>query len=510
MGQRKQFSIKQLVTVEPVIFFYAFALFMHQPVIQQYIYFRIAKAKGFPYETNKASSCGNATSLNSTLIELEKEVQSLSSYVLLGVVLFSSIPSLFTSLLIGSWTDSRGRKPALLLPALGSSIEAGLAIAVMYMEWPVYVLFIGGAINGISGYFTTVVMGVMAYVVDTTDESHHSVRLAVLELLTYAGGMVSQLTSGLWIEKYGFITPYWFILGCLLFSVLYTAIFVPESRPPSDLPDEKVSFFSCKSLKRIYKVYSAPREGGRRNLVLITICSGILQSVLMGLTATITLFMIHTPLCFSPEWVGYFTAWRSLSIGLGAILGIKLLGKCFSELTIARFGILTRLGSLVLLGFSTTKLLIYMVPLVGLLNGCPLPIMRGMLSRIVSSDEQGALFAAVASLETLSNFLGSFMFNTLYPASLKADFPPFVFLLGAGLTIIPFVLLWFLKNPRSLLTKRDRVQIVGNSGEIDDDSLKNTVDNFDPDSSATETSPLTDSMRHRGSYTNNAAPEAVA
>ena len=74
MGQAKRFSVKQLVTVEPVIFFYAFALFMHLPVIQQYIYFRVAKSKGFPYKTNKASSCGNATTLNHTMIELEKEV----------------------------------------------------------------------------------------------------------------------------------------------------------------------------------------------------------------------------------------------------------------------------------------------------------------------------------------------------------------------------------------------------------------------------------------------------
>jgi PCFT/HCP family folate transporter-like MFS transporter 1/3 len=92
---------------------------------------------------------------------LHPQVQSLSSYVHLGIVLFSSIPSLFTSLFIGSWTDSRGRKPALLLPALGSAIEAGLTILVMYFEWPVYVLFIGGAINGFSGYFTTLIMGVM-------------------------------------------------------------------------------------------------------------------------------------------------------------------------------------------------------------------------------------------------------------------------------------------------------------------------------------------------------------
>jgi len=93
--------------------------------------------------------------------------------------MFSSIPSLFTSLLIGSWSDFRGRKPALFLPAFGSTLEAGLVILVMYMEWPVYVLFIGGAINGFCGYFTTIAMGVMSYIADTTDESERSLRLGI-------------------------------------------------------------------------------------------------------------------------------------------------------------------------------------------------------------------------------------------------------------------------------------------------------------------------------------------
>ncbi|KXJ16174.1 proton-coupled folate transporter [Exaiptasia diaphana] len=490
MGQAKRFTIKQLVTVEPVIFFYAFALFMHQPVINQYIYSRIAKAKGFPYTTTKGSSCGNVTALNDTMKDLEKQVQSLSSYVHLGVVMFSSIPSLFTSLLIGSWTDSRGRKPALFLPALGSAIEAGLTILVMYMEWPVYVLFFGAAINGICGHFTTVITGVMAYIVDTTDESQRSLRLAVLELLTFVGGMVSQLTSGLWIKNHGFITPYWFILGCLIFSVLYTAFFVPESRLPSEMKEEKFRLFSWKGVKRIFRVYSTPREGGRCNLFLLTFGNGILSSISMGLGAVLTLFIIHTPLCFSPEWVGYFTAWRSLSIGLGAVFGIKILGMWISELTIAKTGIVTRFCSLIIIGFSKTKVQVYMGPLVGLLNGCSSPIFRGMLSRIVSEDEQGALFSAVACLETLSTFIGAFIFNTIYPASLKMDFPPLVFLIGAGLLILPFLFTWCLKNPMLLLSKKDRAQVVVGSYE----KMEDVNVNSDPVSGSSNGTAVTDEI----------------
>lgn len=180
-----------------------------------------------------------------------------------------------------------------------------------------------------------------------------------MELLTFLGGMVSQLTSGIWIENQGFITPYWFILACLLFSVLYTVFVLPESRPASEVT-EKTKFGSFQSIKRIWAVYKTPREGGRLNLLLLTLSSAFSLIANQGTSGVITLFVLHTPLCFSPEFVGYITALRSLTVGIGAILGIKLLGKWLTELTISRIGIVSSIGNLAITGLSKTTLLVFL------------------------------------------------------------------------------------------------------------------------------------------------------
>lgn len=91
----------------------------------------------------------------------------------------------------------------------------------------------------------------------------------------------------------------------------------------------------------------------------------------------------------------------------------------------------------------------------GVFSGAAVPIFRGMMSRIVGADEQGALFSATASLETLCNFLGAFIFNSMYPASLKFEFPGFVFFLGTVMLIIPVLLMCCLRNPASFLSKKD-------------------------------------------------------
>lgn len=52
----------------------------------------------------------------------------------------------------------------------------------------------------------------------------------IIELAVFLGGVVSQGTSGLWIENLGFKAPFWFIFGCHVVSVTYAIFFVPESR----------------------------------------------------------------------------------------------------------------------------------------------------------------------------------------------------------------------------------------------------------------------------------------
>lgn len=450
-------------TIEPVIFLYAYGLFMHMPVIQQYVYKRVSVAKNFPYSSSTKERCQNQTQ-NTTLKELEKEVQALSSYIHLGIVMFASIPSIFTALFIGAWTDTVGRRPALALPAIGSTLEALVVILTMYFEWPIYVLFVGSAISGMCGFFTTMVLAVMSYIADTTDESDRSFRLAIMELLVFIGGMISQLTSGLWIEKFGFVAPYWFIFGCLLTSVFYVIFFVPESRPSTSKDGMIRRLFRLTSVKRVWYVYKFPRNGTRRNLIIFTLSTGVVVLTILGISGVTVLFLLHSPLCFSAEKVGYFSAFRYLINGIGAVLGIKLLGKCFSEINIARIGIISLASGLLVFGFSRKESLVFLSPIAGIFSGAVSPIFRGMMSRSVGENEQGALFSATASLETLCNFIGAFIFNSMYPASLKHDFPGFVFFLGALLLIIPLLFTCCLKNPASFLSKRDLIK----SSEQDD------------------------------------------
>ena len=104
------------VTVEPVIFCYAFGRLLHVPIIQQYIYHCVGESKGLV--TNKMehhSNCDNHTAHdNLELQRIMKDIQSESSLILLATIVTATIPTLFMTLMLGSWSDNVGRRTVYL------------------------------------------------------------------------------------------------------------------------------------------------------------------------------------------------------------------------------------------------------------------------------------------------------------------------------------------------------------------------------------------------------------
>ena len=179
-----------------------------------------------------------------------------------------------------------------------------------------------------------------------------------MELVVFLGGMVAQLSSGLWIEKLGFTPPFWFILACHVTSLLYAIFIVPESRVKSTA--ERGKLFSLDNFKSSWRVYHEASGFTKRNLVILTASVGITDLAVMSTSSVMNLYTLHSPLCFTPEYVGYFSAFRQFMHGAGGVTAIKAFGMCLADVNVARIALLSYLGFLVMLGFSETLLLVFL------------------------------------------------------------------------------------------------------------------------------------------------------
>ena len=89
-----------------------------------------------------------------------------------------AIPSLIVAPFWGPWTDKSGRrKPALIAPVTGSFLGAAVMLMVMYLKLPLYVMFVGSAIIGFSGFHTTLMLALMSYIADTTETTGVAFRI---------------------------------------------------------------------------------------------------------------------------------------------------------------------------------------------------------------------------------------------------------------------------------------------------------------------------------------------
>ena len=71
-----RFGPKIFQYAEPALILYVFALSMHVQTLNQYVYYRISKEKGFP--DNYTGHQTDCVKLNATLKELQKEVRNIS------------------------------------------------------------------------------------------------------------------------------------------------------------------------------------------------------------------------------------------------------------------------------------------------------------------------------------------------------------------------------------------------------------------------------------------------
>ncbi|XP_068743475.1 proton-coupled folate transporter-like [Montipora capricornis] len=433
---------RRLLTVEPVLFFHAYGLLSAFPLYRQYVYSVLSEQNGFPYKEVTAVDDGlgcqeSIIAQNDTLKQLEKEVQSQATRVDLALVFFETIPSLLLAPFWGGWLDKSGRrKPALIFPPVGAMLGTIVILTVIQLKLPLYVMFVGSAISGLSGFLTLLTIAVMSYVADTTEKTAIAFRLAIMQLTILSAGFLSQLTSGLWIERFGFIAPAWLIFACFTASALWVIFLVPENY--AQVSNEKNKFFDLQHLKRLVNVFKVPRPGGSRRILLLLLLTGVIATLTEeGMGGVVILYIIKTPLCFSPSLVGYFLAYALLTPGIGGAVGVKLFGTFFSEKITGGIGLVSQIIEMTLLSFATRTWLVFLAPGLAVFKHCLGPIVIGILSRTVGEDEQGSLFCAYGLVTMVCQFAGASIFNYVYEATLSLGFNGFVFLVSVAIKLIP-------------------------------------------------------------------------
>ncbi|XP_030648970.1 solute carrier family 46 member 3 [Chanos chanos] len=432
--------MKKLYFVEPIIAVYAFASFIVYPLVQQYVYRRLWQEltnTSYPI-TDNSSRCAPNSSNHSTYHE---EVQRAASLFSMYTELFSMIPSLIVTLFLVAYSDHRGRKITIVLPLLGSVVYTVSFLAISFFELNLYLLIVATFVSSLFGGLGTILGGCFSYVADLCEDGKQkTLRMAGVDMVIGLLSGVASISTGYFLRAAGFNWP---IFTSALFhciNVLYAVFFLEESRvidrSNEDAPRGMALRKLVSGICRLF-VAGTPKRNWLLGLLLITFTSFCFAG--SGGSAVVTLYELNEPLCWSEILIGYGSA-LSTTVFITSFFGVALFSRCLPDLVIVLIGMLSVMTGALMTAFAKTTLMMFLVRVPALLAVMPYPVMRSLMSRVVSKSEQGALFACVAFLENLSGSVAYTVFSRIYAATV-AWCPGFVFLLGAGLCVIPLSLL---------------------------------------------------------------------
>ncbi|XP_060686810.1 proton-coupled folate transporter isoform X2 [Hemiscyllium ocellatum] len=413
--------------------------------------------------------------------------QSKAAYVLLLYTAVLTILSIPPSILLGAWSDQAGRKLGMILPSIGSSLGgAVLIVMVQVKQMSVYWCVFASALIGIFGNYVAIFLSVFSYVADITTDGNRTMRIGIVQSMIYIGGTVGYLLSGWLLQNYTFTHVFGVYCGCQVISIFYVLLWLRESNPAERVQIAvtandrvlKKSIFLYAS--RTWETFSKARGGqDRLKLYLIFLCVVLIYVCSTGEQSILILFLTYPPQHFSVELYGIYSAikmflaqddqnwaWHSRR-GLANILynlnmmsqllnskGATLIGlfpfmlHCVKEMTLAKVGVLVRLASLVLLGFSTQAWMVFLSAVMNSLSGFTGAVLQSVASNIVERNEQGAMFSCMASIETICVIIGTTVFDALYPQTLTS-FPGFSFIVMAGFQVILLILVQWISEMRT-------------------------------------------------------------
>uniref|UniRef100_A0AAR2JA00 Solute carrier family 46 member 3 n=1 Tax=Pygocentrus nattereri TaxID=42514 RepID=A0AAR2JA00_PYGNA len=405
---------------DPVVGLHAFAMFMTYPLLQQYVYRRLwHQLSGYPYPSTIKSS------QNSIFLYSEfQAVQTETSRFLLQSELIFLLPCLFSSLLLLSYSDYRGRKVAMVPPLVGDFLFTLSYFIVSWFSLSLGYLLAAAFLAGLLGGPNTLLGGCFSYVADRCQErpaGKKTVQMARLDAVLGVLSGLGSLCTGFFIRAAGFSWPFLTASMLHLLNLLYVL----------------GAHFVAGRLQGVYLLFAASTR--RRNTVLLLLLSAFIfyKVITKSGMSIFILFELNAPLCWNELLVGYGSALSTL-IYLNSFAGVALLSRWLPDGHIALLGLLSIAGGLCMAAFAKTTPLMFLVRLPLLLSIMPAPVLRSMMSKLVPSSEQGAVFACVAFVEMLSMGLAFPVFSSIYAATISW-FPGFSFLLAAGLALIPHI-----------------------------------------------------------------------
>ncbi len=331
---------------------------------------------------------------------------------------------------MGALSDRFGRRPVILISCLGLGLDYFVMALAPNLAW----LFVGRVISGITAAsFGTA----FAYIADVTPPEKRAASFGMVGAAFGLGFVIGPALGGV-LGQVDPRLPFWAAGAMALVNTAYGFFVLPESLPP-----EKRAPFSLRKANPVGSLVLLRSHPELSGLALTHFLMQLAHVVLPSVTVL---------------YMGYRYGWNELTIGLTlAGVGvcsmivqgglIKPVVAAVGERRALAMGLLFgALGFAIYALASTGTIFLVGIPIMALW-GFAGPSAQSLMTRHVSSSEQGQLQGALASITAIAGLFGPGIFTLTFAAFIHS-LPGAPFLLAAGLLLLACALGWFATRQR--------------------------------------------------------------
>jgi MFS transporter, DHA1 family, tetracycline resistance protein len=303
-----------------------------------------------------------------------------------GVVTFAfSFANFFGSPILGTLSDSYGRRPVLLIGFSGlmlSFLATALATSIGIL---IVIRLVAGAMQANLSVAN-------AYVADITPPEQRARRFGMLGAMFGVGFILGPVLGGL-LGSINLRLPFGVAGGLSLLNLLYGYFVLPESLPSSrrhSLDWKTANPFSA--LRRLAQLKEVVP------LAVVVACCGLAQYVVY------TCWVLYTTFKFG--WGPRDNGWSLAAVGVvAAIVQGLLLGRILKLMSVRRLAVLGLISSTIayaLWGAASRGWMMYAIIFVNLLGATVASAIQSIISSAADAHSQGKTLGAVGGLNSLT------------------------------------------------------------------------------------------------------------
>ncbi|CAG9857347.1 unnamed protein product [Phyllotreta striolata] len=407
------------VTVEPTLVLYMMA-FMTTSVIEQsfYVYKSCIANHGY-----NETICRN---LNKKQHEnITKEVQVTTSNFLIWNNIAGHAVPIVLALFMGAWSDKRGRKLPLIIGLTGKLIfSLMIVVNSLNPQWPVeYIIYTATLPSALSGADVAIFASSFTYLIDVSSLEYRTMRVTVLEV-AYLATMPLGVALGSYLYNYVLNKSYTYMFiinSCLMIgAILYSSLRLRwrtnlKQRPLSEAPNKLRDFFDYNHLVNTVQVMCKRRPNNRRIYLL----------VLVGMMSLYTFQRDEREIMYMYcqrvfHWnVEEFSKFRTVQSALQDVIlliAVPLMSRVLGlrDTVIIMFGAIMHSSARIFYATANAALLFYIGGVIASFGPVVAPVIRSLVSKIITESEKGKVFAVLAVADVAVPILSGTAYSSLY------------------------------------------------------------------------------------------------